>query len=138
MYTGSVVDDDYECKFTHLAHQVLPHIQKRRAIVYLDAAKDVPRLAIALCRSGLKSCAYHGKNMSTHDKLRALENWKNGEVEVMVSTSAFGLGIDRGDVEAVVKIGVPKSIEDMVQMFGRGGRDGRNAQGMIELNLIIN
>ena len=56
----------------------------------------------------------------------------------MVSTSAFGLGIDRGDVEAVVKIGVPKSIEDMVQMFGRGGRDGRNAQGMIELNLIIN
>ena len=81
MYTGSVVDDDYECKFTHLAHQVLPHIQKRRAIVYLDAAKDVPRLAIALCRSGLKSCAYHGKNMSTHDKLRALRIGRMGKLK---------------------------------------------------------
>ena len=75
--------------------------------------------------------------MSTHDKLRALENWKKGEVDVMVSTSAFGLGIDRRDVEAVVKIGVPKSLEDMVQMFGRGGRDGRNSQGML-INLIQN
>ena len=62
--------------------------------------------------------------MSIHDKLKALENWQNGEVEVMVSTSAFGMGVDRKDVDVVVKIGMPQSLEELVQMFGR---DGRNA-----------
>lgn len=48
---------------------------------------------------------------------------------MMVSTSAFGMGIDRADVDVVLKIGVPQSLEDLVQMFGRAGRDGRIAQG---------
>ena len=68
--------------------------------------------------------------MSNHDKLRALENWQRREVDVMVSTSAFGLGVDRPDVHVVVKVGVPKSLEDLVQMFGRGGRDGRSTKGV--------
>ena len=96
----------------------MPYIQGKRAIVYLDAAEHVPHLAIALSRLDLKSCAYHGKNMSNHDKLRALENWQRGELDVMVSTSAFGLGVDHADVDVVVKVGVPKSLEDLVQMFG--------------------
>ena len=57
--------------------------------------------------------------MSSHDKMKAIENWQIGEVEVMVSTSAFGLGVDRKDVDVVVKIGVPQSLEELVQMFGR-------------------
>lgn len=83
----------------------------------------------------MKTCAYHGKNMGSHDKLRALENWQSGEVEVMVSTSAFGMGVDRKDVDVVVKMGVPQSLEELVQMFGRAGRDGRSAQGALEHNL---
>lgn len=67
--------------------------------------------------------------MSSHDKLKALENWKSGDIDVMVSTSAFGMGIDRADVDVVLKVGVPQSLEDLVQMFGRAGRDGRSAQG---------
>lgn len=67
--------------------------------------------------------------MSGHDKLKALENWQNGEVDVMVSTSAFGMGVDRKDVDVVVKVGVPQSLEDLVQMFGRAGRDERNIFG---------
>ena len=128
IHVGTVSGDDYERKFTHLTQHVLPYIQGTRAIVYLDAAKHVPQLAIALSRLGLKSCTYHGKNMSNHDKLRALENWQKGEVDVMVSTSAFGLSVDRRDVDVVVKVGVPKSLENLVQMFGRGGRDGRSAK----------
>ena len=120
--------------FTHLAQQIHPIVSDKRAIVYLDAAKHVPRLTIALRQLGLKSCGYHGKNMSSHDKLKALENWKSGDIDAMVSTSAFGMGIDRADVDVVLKIGVPQSLEDLVQMFGRAGRDGRTAQG--EYNIL--
>ena len=45
----------------------------KRAIVYLDFVKDVPPLAIALREKGVKSCSYHGKSMSGHDKAKALE-----------------------------------------------------------------
>lgn len=69
--------------------------------------------------------------MSSHDKLKALQNWQNGEVDVMVSTSAFGTGVDRKDVDVVVNVGVLQSLEDLVQMFGRARRDGRNACGML-------
>ena len=71
--------------------------------------------AIALRQKGLKTCAYHGKNMSSHDKLKALENWQLGEVEVMVNTSAFGIGVDGKDVDVLVKIGVPRSLEELVK-----------------------
>ena len=125
----SVVEEQNEKMFTHLAQQIHPIVSDERATVYLDAAKHVPRLTIALRQLGLKSCGYHGKNMSSHDKLKTLENWKSGDIDEMVSTSAFGMGIDRADVDVVLKIGVPQSLEDLVQMFGRAGRDGRIAQG---------
>ena len=131
---GTVVEEQNEKMFTHLAQQIHPIVSDKRAIVYLDAAKHVPRLTIALRQLGLKSCGYHGKNMSSHDKLKALENWKSGDIDAMVSTSAFGMGIDRADVDVVLKIGVPQSLEDLVQMFGRAGRDGRTAQG--EYNIL--
>ncbi len=49
----------------------------------------------------------------------------------MVCTSAFAMGIDQGDVEKVVRVGCPPSIEQMVQEFGRAGRDGRQCEGTI-------
>ncbi len=50
-------------------------------------------------------------------------------MKVIVCTKAFGMGIDQPDVDVVVRIGCPQSIEDMVQEFGRAGRDGRRAKG---------
>ena len=47
----------------------------------------------------------------------------------MVATKAFGLGIGQPDIEVVVKIGVPQSLEELIQGFGRAGRDGRIAKG---------
>ena len=70
---GTVVEEQNEKMFTHLAQQIHPIVSDKRATVYLDAAKHVPRLMIALRQLGLKSCGYHGKNMSSHDKLKALE-----------------------------------------------------------------
>ena len=58
-----------------------------------------------------------------------LQSWKNGVIKVMVATTAFGLGVDQPDVETVVRIGVPPTMEELVQEFGRAGRDGRKAKG---------
>ena len=123
--------DQCESRFSQLAQDIHPFIESKRAIVYLDVAKHVPRLAIALQQLSVKSCGYYGQNMSSHDKIQALNNWQTGLVEVMVSTSAFGMGIDRKDVDVVLKVGVPQSLEELVQMFGRAGRDGRNAKGKV-------
>ena len=67
--------------------------------------------------------------MSANDKLESIDNWRNGTVKIMVCTTAFGMGIDQPDVEIVIRIGCPPTLESMVQEFGRAGKDGRQAQG---------
>lgn len=98
----------------------------------MDFVKDIAPVAIALQERGFKSCSYHGKNMSSHDKVNALNNWcpTDSILEVMVCTSAFGMGVDVPDIDLAIRIGCPSSMEEMVQEFGRAGRDGRNAEGL--------
>ena len=110
--------------------QLLTLIRDKKAIIYLDFAKDIDPLAIALRQAGIQSCSYKGQRMSGHDKTHVIDNWRRGEIKVMVCTSAFGMGINQPDVDIVVRIGVPSSIESMIQEFGRAGRDGRHAEGM--------
>ena len=50
----------------------------------------------------------------------------------MICTSAFGMRVDVPDIDVVIKVGPPSSLEELVQMFGRAGRDGRNAEGMFD------
>lgn len=50
----------------------------------------------------------------------------------MVCTSAFGMGVHLPDIDVVIEVGPPSSLEELVQMFGRAGRDGRNAEGMFD------
>lgn len=51
-------------------------------------------------------------------------------IKVMVATKAFGLGVNQSDMDVVVRIGVPPSMEELVQQFGRAGKDGRAAKGI--------
>lgn len=67
--------------------------------------------------------------MSTHDKLESMDSWRTGEVKIMVCTTAFGMGIDQPDIEIVIRIGCPPTLESMVQEFGIAGKDGRPAKG---------
>jgi ATP-dependent DNA helicase RecQ len=93
--------------------------------------KDAAPLAISLRQAGFKTCSFHGQMMSGHDKLLAMESWRNNTVKIMVCTTAFGMGIDdQPDVEIVMRVGCPPTIECMVQEFGRAGRDGRSAKGI--------
>ena len=99
--------------------------------MYVEFVQNVSPLAISLRQNGLSSCSYHGDKMSAHDKMMALESWMRGEVQVMVCTSAFGMGIIQPDVDKVIRIGVPPSLVQCVQEFGRAGKDGCQCEGII-------
>ena len=116
--------------YTCLAERVVNQIGDERAIVYVDFVKDVAPLTIALNEKGINTCGYHGKMMSSHDKVKAVNNWcpADSVIQVMVCTTAFGMGVDVPDVVTVVRIGCPSSLEELVQEFGRAGRDGRPAK----------
>jgi len=120
-----------EDRYTNIATQVMKVLanKEQRAIIYVDFVKDTAPLAISLCQAGYKACSYHGQKLSSHDKLVSIDSWRNGSIKVMVSTTAFGMGIDQPDIETVVRVGCPPTIESMVQEFGRAGRDGRQAKG---------
>ena len=81
-------------KYERIANQLHPHIGKKKSIVYLDFVQDIAPVAIALQQLGITSCSYHGQKMPPNDKAKAMENWRTGEVQVMICTSAFGVGVN--------------------------------------------
>ena len=89
--------------------QILPLLDSSKAIVYVDFVRDSRPLAIAICQSGHQSYGYHGGGMSVHDKQTILVNWQSGQIQVMVCTSAFGMGIDQPDIDAVIRVGCPQA-----------------------------
>ena len=102
-------------------------IEGKKVIVYMDFIQDVTRLVVALQGVGIEAAAFYGKKLSSTDKKIIIGKWKASEVQVIVATRAFGMGVNVSDVDMVVRVGCPSSIEDMVQEFGRAGRDGRLA-----------
>lgn len=92
------------------------------AIVYVSRTKKAYKLAQRLSDDGFSAKPYHGK-MDKKEKTANQDAFIHGNVNIMVATSAFGMGVDKSDVGAVIHYDISDSLESYIQEAGRAGRD---------------
>jgi ATP-dependent DNA helicase RecQ len=100
------------------------------AIVYARSRQKTKEIAGELASSGFSADFYHA-GLSREEKTRKQNAWKNDETRVIVSTNAFGMGIDKPDVRMVIHADLPNSVEEYFQEAGRAGRDGQQSYAVI-------
>ncbi len=118
-YTVIHSDTDDE-KYNQLRSLILGH--HCPSIVYVSRTKRTKELSDHLRADGIRALPFNGK-MEATDKIRNQDAFMNGEVQVIVATSAFGMGVDKKDVGLVVHYDISDSLESYIQEAGRAGRD---------------
>lgn len=116
-----------------VAREIIKFIKQRpgaSGIIYCLSRKKVEEIAETLLVNGIKAAPYHAGLesgiRSAHQDAFLME-----DVEVIVATIAFGMGIDKPDVRAVIHWDIPDCIENYYQEVGRGGRDGKLSYGVV-------
>ena len=106
---------------------------KGSGIVYVRSRKQTREIS-DLFRKNQISADYYHAGLSSKIRSERQESWKSGKCRVIVSTNAFGMGIDKADVRFVIHLETPDSVEAYFQEAGRAGRDGKTAYSVLLFN----
>ena len=101
--------------------QVVESFRSRAAIVYVPTRKDTTRIAGLLGAAGHSAMPYHG-GMEQPARQHIEDAFRHGDIDVVVATKAFGMGIDKPDIALIVHLEMPATIEEYVQETGRAAR----------------
>lgn len=110
------------CKIDEIV-QILNGVRQGSAIVYIRSRQLTREVARQLKLHGISAESYHA-GLSNAERESRQADWSSGKTRVMVATNAFGMGIDKPDVRAVIHYSAPDTLEAYFQEAGRAGRDG--------------
>ena len=117
----------HECESEQERTDIIRHLvalAPRPIILYvatLDQARDYNEL---LRNEGYRNCACFTGDTADEKKADLLESWRQNKLDIMVATSAFGMGVDKADIRTIITAYIPESISRYYQEVGRAGRDG--------------
>lgn len=117
------------CVSTNLFQEILKKVRSIEGsiIIYADTTSLVEDLTVFLSNNNESVTYYHGKITSATEKLSNQSRFMSGDTRIMVCTNAFGMGIDKPDIRAVIHATPPGSVEAIAQETGRASRDGKPA-----------
>ena len=103
-------------------------------LIYVRSRKKTIELSQKLQSIGIKATPYHA-GLTLAIRRYHQKQWQDDEIDIIVATTAFGMGIDKNNVSYVIHYDLPESIEAYVQEVGRAGRNGMKAYGILLYNL---
>ncbi|MGF1719856.1 RecQ family ATP-dependent DNA helicase [Vibrio kyushuensis] len=122
----SIVPCEQQGKLNQL-NQIVQSAPVSPTIVYVTLQYTAEYLAKQLQQAGISALAYHA-GLESQNREYIQHQFMSGEVNCIVATIAFGMGVDKSDIRRVIHFDLPKSIENYAQEIGRAGRDGETSQ----------
>lgn len=110
----------------------LPHPM----IVYINSPKEAEEVKKTLVSAGLNSLETFTGNTKSAERERIIKDWTDNKIDLIIATSAFGVGVDKGDVRTVLHMYVPDTPNQYYQELGRGGRDGLVSLSVMCINPV--